>query len=260
MALTGPSADRCAGRSVVVTGATGGIGAATALRLAGLGWDVIGTARSQDKADALVVAAAGRGLGLRTVVLDVADTVSCREAMARVEEMTGGGVWVVVNNAGVPQAGSVEDVSDEQARHLLEVNLLGAMRICRLALPGMRRRGSGRIVNVSSGLGRVPWPMGGWYSASKHALSAMNSSSHPPGGVARPPGRARRCGAGGPVRCWDLLRQLGRRPRGRRGQHETPGICHDLPGAGVCTSLDRAAQRPVRGGVTRVVQPQPPPH
>ncbi|MFD9357922.1 SDR family NAD(P)-dependent oxidoreductase [Streptomyces sp. NPDC060031] len=173
MALTGTPADGCAGRSVMVTGATGGIGAATALRLAGLGWDVIGTARNQDKADALLAAAAGRGLGLRTVVLDVADAVSCQEAMARVEEMTGGGVWAVVNNAGVPQAGSVEDVSDEQARHLLEVNLLGAMRICRLALPGMRRRGGGRIVNVSSGLGRVPWPMGGWYSASKHALSAI---------------------------------------------------------------------------------------
>ncbi|MFF3417873.1 SDR family NAD(P)-dependent oxidoreductase [Streptomyces sp. NPDC002698] len=173
MALAGTSADRCAGRSAVVTGATGGIGASTALRLAGSGWDVIGTARSQEKADALVAAAAGRGLRLRTVVLDVADPVSCREAMATVEEMTAGGAWAVVNNAGVPQAGRVEDVSDEQARHLLEVNLLGAMRICRLALPGMRRRGGGRIVNVSSGLGRVPWPMGGWYSASKHALSAI---------------------------------------------------------------------------------------
>lgn len=87
--------------------------------------------------------------------------------------MTGGGAWAVVNHAGVPQAGSVEDVGDEQARHLLEVNLLGAMRICRLAMPGMRRRGGGRIVNVSSGLGRVPWPMGAWYSASKHGLSAI---------------------------------------------------------------------------------------
>ena len=173
MALTDTSADGPAGRSVVLTGATGDIGAATALRLAGLGWDVIATARSQEKAHVLVAAAARRGLGLRTVVLDVADPLSCQKAMARVEEMTGGGAWAVVNNAGVPQAGSVEDVSDEQARHLLEVNLLGAMRICRPALPGMRRRGGGRIVNVSSGLGRVPWPMGGWYSASKHGLSAI---------------------------------------------------------------------------------------
>ncbi|MCZ1003278.1 SDR family oxidoreductase [Streptomyces mirabilis] len=173
MASADTSADRLAGRSVVVTGATGGIGAATVLRLAGCGFDVIGTARSQEKADVLGATAAARGLRLRTVVLDVAEPASCREAMARVEEMTGGGAWAVVNNAGVPQAGALEDVSDEQARHLLEVNLLGAMRICRLALPGMRRRGEGRIVNVSSGLARVPWPMGGWYSASKHALSAL---------------------------------------------------------------------------------------
>lgn len=160
-------------RSVVVTGATGGIGAATALRLAGSGFDVIATARSQEKADVLIAAAAARGRALRTVVLDVAEPSSCVEAMGRIVDMTGGGAWAVVNNAGVPQAGSLEDVTDEQARHLLEVNLLGAMRICRLALPGMRLRGEGRIVNVSSGLGRVPWPLGGWYSASKHALSAL---------------------------------------------------------------------------------------
>ena len=167
------SAGRRVQRSVVVTGATGGIGAATALRLAGCGFDVIGTARSQEKADALVAAAAASGRSLRTVVLDVAEPHSCEEAMRRIGEMTGGGAWAVVNNAGVPQAGSLEDVSDEQARQLLEVNLLGAMRICRLALPAMRLRGEGRIVNVSSGLGRVPWPLGGWYSASKHALSAL---------------------------------------------------------------------------------------
>ncbi|WP_328484238.1 SDR family oxidoreductase [Streptomyces sp. NBC_00377] len=158
---------------MLVTGATGGIGEATALRLAGAGFDVIATARSQEKADDLIAAAGARGRSLRTVVVNLADPSSCVEAMAEVARMTGGGVWAVVNNAGVPQAGSLEDVRDEQARYLLEVNLLGAMRICRLALPQMRRRGEGRIVNVSSGLGRVPWPLGGWYSASKHALSAL---------------------------------------------------------------------------------------
>ncbi|WP_159015169.1 SDR family NAD(P)-dependent oxidoreductase, partial [Streptomyces europaeiscabiei] len=116
---------------------------------------------------------------LRTVVLDVADPSSCAEAMGEVARMTGGGAWAVVNNAGVPQAGSIEDVSDEQARHLLEVNLLGAMRIYRLALPQMRLLGEGRIVNVSSALGRVPWPLGGWYSASKHALSALQRPGYP---------------------------------------------------------------------------------
>ncbi|MET9504158.1 SDR family oxidoreductase [Streptomyces sp. NPDC006622] len=172
MSSTGGLAERAL-RTVVVTGASGGIGSVTALRLAARGWDVIGTVRSQEKADRLVGVAAAQGCAVRTVVLDVADPVSCQEAMGRVEEMSGGGAWAVVNNAGVPQAGALQDVSDEQARHLLEVNLLGAMRLCRLALPGMVRRGEGRIVNISSGLGRVPWPMGGWYSASKHALSAL---------------------------------------------------------------------------------------
>ncbi|WP_329446362.1 SDR family NAD(P)-dependent oxidoreductase [Streptomyces canus] len=146
---------------------------ATVLRLTGAGFDVIGTARSQQKADGLVAAATARGRSLRTVVVDVAEPSSYVEAMEEVAAMTGGGVWAVVNNAGVPQAGSLEDVSDEQARYLLEVNVLGAMRICRLALPQMRQRCGGRIVNVSSGLGRVPWPLSGWYSASKHALSAL---------------------------------------------------------------------------------------
>lgn len=156
-------------RSVLVTGATVGIGVATVLRLAGAGFDVIGTARSQQKEDGLVAAVGARGRSLRTVVVDGAVFLCRGDGRGR----PGGGVWALVNNAGVPQAGSIEDVSDEQARHLLEVNLLGAMRICRLALPQMRQRGGGRIVNVSSGLGRVPWPLGGWYSASKHALSAL---------------------------------------------------------------------------------------
>ncbi|MEV6209357.1 SDR family oxidoreductase [Kitasatospora sp. NPDC051914] len=161
------------GRSVVITGATGGIGRATAVRLAARGWDVIGTARTRAKADDLVGRAAASGIDLRAVVLDVADADSCRQAVAQVEEMTGGGPWALVNNAGVPQAGALRDVDDEQARHVLEVNLVGVMRLCRLTLPGMAERGTGRIVNVSSGLGRVPWPMGGWYSAGKHALSAL---------------------------------------------------------------------------------------
>ncbi|MFD5410198.1 SDR family oxidoreductase [Streptomyces nojiriensis] len=156
-----------------MTGATGGFGRVIVLRLAGAGWDVIAGARDTDKARDLVADAAERGLALRTVRLDVACEASCRQALRECGEMTGGGPWALVNNAGIPQAGAVADVDDEQARRLLEVNLLGPARLCRLALPTMAARGGGRIVNISSGLGRVPWPMGAWYSAGKHALSAL---------------------------------------------------------------------------------------
>lgn len=158
---------------MLVTGATGGIGRVTVLRLAGAGWDVIAGVRDPEKARGLEADAAARGLSLRTVVLDVACEDSCRRALAEAREMTDGGPWALVNNAGIPQAGPVADVDDERARRLLEVNLLGPARLCRLVLPGMAERGSGRIVNISSGLGRVPWPMGAWYSAGKHALSAL---------------------------------------------------------------------------------------
>jgi NAD(P)-dependent dehydrogenase (short-subunit alcohol dehydrogenase family) len=120
-----------------------------------------------------VADAAERGLALRTAQLDVAREESCRQAFRECAEMTGGGPWALVNDAGIPQAGTVADVDDVQARRLLEVNLLGPARLCRLVLPTMAARGGGRIVNSSSGLGRVPWPMGAWYSAGKHALSAL---------------------------------------------------------------------------------------
>ena len=163
-------------KSVVVTGANSGIGLASALELAGAGYDVIGTARTAAKADALRGAAAERGREVRSVVLDVADEASTREGFGEIDRMTGGGPWAVVNNAGFAQAGSVEDVTAEQARYQLEVNLVAPARIAQLVLPGMRERGSGRIVNISSIAGRVSTPLSGWYSASKHGLEALSDA------------------------------------------------------------------------------------
>ena len=137
-------------RSVVVTGANSGIGLVTCLELAGAGYDVIGTVRSAGKA-ALVEQAAGEmGVAVRTVELSVDDADSTREGFERIASMTGGGPWAVVNNAGFAQSGAVEDVSDELVRAQLETNVVAPMRIARLVLPGMRERGEGRIVNVSS--------------------------------------------------------------------------------------------------------------
>jgi NAD(P)-dependent dehydrogenase (short-subunit alcohol dehydrogenase family) len=164
------------GRTVVVTGANSGIGLATALELSTSGYDVIGTARSQDKADVLHEAAAERDAQVRTVLLDVADAESTAKGFAEIDAMTDGGPWAVVNNAGLAQAGAVEDVDDDEVRYQLEVNLVAPARIARLVLPGMRERGDGRIVNISSIAGRMSLPLMGWYCASKHGLEAMTDA------------------------------------------------------------------------------------
>jgi NAD(P)-dependent dehydrogenase (short-subunit alcohol dehydrogenase family) len=160
-------------RSVVVTGANSGIGLVTVLELAGAGYDVIGTVRSAEKAETVRAAAAERGAVVRTVECDLTDDEQTRAAFLEIAAMTGGGPWGVVNNAGFGQPGAVEDVTDAEARAQLEVNLLAPARVARLVLPGMRERGEGRIVNVSSIAGRVTFPLMGWYHASKHALEAL---------------------------------------------------------------------------------------
>jgi NAD(P)-dependent dehydrogenase (short-subunit alcohol dehydrogenase family) len=164
-------------RSVVVTGANSGIGLATAVELARHGYDVIGTVRSADKAEVLREAAAEAGATVRHVVCDVADAESTERAFGEVSAMTAtDGLWAVVNNAGYAIAAPIEETSDEAARAIFETNVLGPARICRLVLPGMRERGEGRIVNVSSVAGRVVTPLTGWYSATKHALEALSDA------------------------------------------------------------------------------------
>ena len=165
-----------AAKSVVVTGANSGIGLATAVELAGAGYDVIGTVRSEPKARTVAERAEAAGVTVRTVVCDVGDEESTRTGFAEIEGMTDGGPWAVVNNAGFAQAGAVEDVSAEDARYQLEVNLVAPARIAQLVLPGMRARGDGRIVNVSSIAGRVSTPLTGWYCASKQGLEALSDA------------------------------------------------------------------------------------
>ena len=162
-------------KSVLVTGANSGIGLVTCLELAGSGWDVIGSARTPERAALVHEAAESRGLQLRTVLLDVDDADSCATAVAEVEDLTGG-LTALVNNAGFARSGAVEDVSDEQVRAQLETNVVAPMRLARLVLPGMRERGGGRIVNISSIAGRTSIPLMGWYAASKHALEAVTDA------------------------------------------------------------------------------------
>ena len=163
-------------KSVVVTGANSGIGLSTAIELAGAGYDVIGTVRTEEKAARMLEAAKAKGATVRAAVLDVGDEESTRKGFAEIDEMTDGGPWAVINNAGFAQAGAVEDVSPEDARYQLEVNLLAPARIAQLVLPGMRARGDGRIVNVSSIAGRVSTPLTGWYCASKQGLEGLSDA------------------------------------------------------------------------------------
>jgi NAD(P)-dependent dehydrogenase (short-subunit alcohol dehydrogenase family) len=161
-------------KTVVVTGANSGIGLATALELAAAGYDVVGTARSAEKADVLHAAADQRGLTIRTSLLDVADAESTAKGFAEIASSAD--IWAVVNNAGFAQAGAIEDVTDDEVRYQLEVNLVAPARIARLVLPGMRARGGGRIINVSSVAGRISLPLMGWYCASKHGVEAMTDA------------------------------------------------------------------------------------
>jgi NAD(P)-dependent dehydrogenase (short-subunit alcohol dehydrogenase family) len=161
-------------KTVVVTGANSGIGLATALELAGAGYDVVGTVRSEDKAKVLYDAAIERGVPVQAALLDVADEESTAKGIAAIEGRSD--IWAVVNNAGFAQAGAIEDVDDDAVHYQLEVNVVAPARIARLVLPGMRDRGEGRIVNISSVAGRISLPMMGWYCASKHALEAMTDA------------------------------------------------------------------------------------
>lgn len=157
---------------VLVTGANSGIGLATALRLAERDWTVYGTVRSDAKADALRDAAREKKLGRRVhpIVLDVSDHAAVVDAWKDLPDF-----YAVVNNAGYSETGAIEEVSAAQAKAQLDVNLVAPAVVSACALPGMRRRGDGRIVMVSSVAGRASvLPLNGWYHASKFGLEALS--------------------------------------------------------------------------------------
>ncbi len=157
-------------RAVLVTGASSGIGLATTLHLARLGFRAIGSVRSEDKADALAKAAHDSGLEVEPVVFDVTDV----EATERIVPHLG--LYGLVNNAGYYNVGAVEDVPADDARRQLDAMVVAPMRLATLVLPAMRHRGQGRIVNVSSPTAHLTGALTGWYQASKHALSAVSDA------------------------------------------------------------------------------------
>lgn len=154
-------------RTVVTTGASSGIGLATALELAGAGHRSIGTVRSAAKAELVERAARERGVEIEIHLLDVTDAEAGAALMDEIRPD------VLVNNAGFALFGAVETVPEEDVRLLFETLLFGPVRLARLALPFMRARGWGRVIFMSSLFGRVSAPPLGWYASAKHALEGL---------------------------------------------------------------------------------------
>jgi NAD(P)-dependent dehydrogenase (short-subunit alcohol dehydrogenase family) len=162
------------GRSILITGATSGIGRDAAVRLARAGHLVLAGGRRADALADLARAAGGR---VEPVVLDVADPASVAAARELVERGTRGrGLDVLVNNAGYALPGPLEALAEEDLRRLFDTNVFGLLAVTRAFLPAMRERGQGRVVNVGSIMGRVAMPLLGAYNASKHAVAAITEA------------------------------------------------------------------------------------
>jgi NAD(P)-dependent dehydrogenase (short-subunit alcohol dehydrogenase family) len=156
-------------KAVLITGCSSGIGRATARRLAAGGWTVYATARRPESIAELEAA------GCRTLALDVTDEDSMVAAVRQVED-THGAVGVLINNAGYSQSGAIETVPLEAVRRQFETNVFGLARLTQLVLPKMRDQRWGKIVNLGSMGGKLVFPGGGWYHATKHALEAISDA------------------------------------------------------------------------------------
>jgi uncharacterized protein len=163
-------------RTAVVTGASSGIGEATARRLAGDGWRVLLVARREERLAAL----AGELPDARSLAVDLTDDDAPARAAAAVEEKVGGRFELLVNNAGTPKRARFgdEDGGYATVRRIMEVNFDAVVRLTEALLPVLRRSAPSSIVNVSSVAGRVAYPRGGAYSASKFALAGWTEALH----------------------------------------------------------------------------------
>ena len=162
-----------AGKSILITGCSSGFGYLGALHYAKLGAKVIASMRKLPRDAATRLAEAGKGLDLHIVEIDVLDDEQVAEGVGRAEEIAGGGLDVLVNNAGIGTGLPVELQDMEATRLIFDTNVFGYQRMARAVLPGMRKRKGGQIFAVSSQLGRVIAPGYGLYSATKFAVEAQ---------------------------------------------------------------------------------------
>ena len=161
--------------TVMITGASSGIGLATARLLAGDGYRVIATSRSMDRLEGLRLEAEEQGLPVRTVEMDINSDASVEAVMPGLLRDSGG-INALVNNAGYGLRGPLHSVSTEEIRAQFETNVFAALRLTRAVLPGMVEKGKGTVVNVGSVVGRIGMPFSGAYSASKFALEGLSES------------------------------------------------------------------------------------
>lgn len=160
-------------RTVIVTGASSGIGRATARTLAQAGANVVLAARSKAKLEDL--ARELKPLSARAIPVDVTERLSVEALMRRASEEFGA-IDVLVNNAGVGLFAPIADGNPDNARYLFDVNVWGAVNCIQAAAPYMRDQGEGHIVNVSSIAGHISPPYMGMYAATKHALAAISDA------------------------------------------------------------------------------------
>lgn len=156
-------------KAVLITGCSSGIGEATALHLVKKGWRVYATARKAESLSKLAAA------GCNTLSLDVTNEKSMADAVAAVTAAEGG-IGVLINNAGFSQSGALETLTGKQLRDQFETNVFGMMRLTQLVLPGMRAQGWGKVVNLSSMGGKLTFPGGGAYHATKYAVEALSDA------------------------------------------------------------------------------------
>ena len=170
------------GQVAIVTGSTRGIGRSIALGLAKAGCNVVVAAKSTESTEKLpgsifTVAAEVEALGAKAlpVRVDVREAEQIENMAAKVLERFGR-IDLLVNNAGYVQFGAIEESSIDDAQAQLDTNLFGVMRMLKAVLPVMRQQGSGRIINISSIVGRIASPYGGLYATSKFALEGLSEA------------------------------------------------------------------------------------
>jgi NAD(P)-dependent dehydrogenase (short-subunit alcohol dehydrogenase family) len=174
-----PTSAAATGRPLaLVTGASSGIGLASAVRLSAAGFDVVATMRDTSKSSALLAAAEAAGVAVDVQVLDVTHEESASACVDAVLE-SGRPIDVLVNNAGAGLVGTLEGLSLDDLRESLETNSLSVARMIKLVLPGMRAHGAGRIVTVTSVGGVVGQPFNDGYCAAKFATEGMLESLAP---------------------------------------------------------------------------------